>query len=232
LKRFYKDVAVVQGDGGHRIELDGRPVRTPLKRLVAVTSAPLADAIAEEWRSQGEDIDLAGMEMMQLAATAIDRIADERASITNQIAGYGRTDLLCYRADYPEDLAEAQAAAWQPLLDWLEADIGARLVPTVGIAAIEQPGEALDAIARTVEEHDDFSLAVLSVLTSLGGSVVVGLAVTRGHIDGIAAFEASQVDETYQIGKWGLDSEAEIRRENIRREMLAAERFLRLYRAG
>jgi chaperone required for assembly of F1-ATPase len=203
-----------------------------LKRLVAVTSAPLADAIAEEWRSQGEDIDLAGMEMMQLAATAIDRIADERASITNQIAGYGRTDLLCYRADYPEDLAEAQAAAWQPLLDWLEADIGARLVPTVGIAAIEQPGEALDAIARTVEEHDDFSLAVLSVLTSLGGSVVVGLAVTRGHIDGIAAFEASQVDETYQIGKWGLDSEAEIRRENIRREMLAAERFLRLYRAG
>lgn len=232
MKRFYKDVAVVQGDGGHRIELDGRPVRTPLKRLVAVTSAPLADAIAEEWRSQGEDIDLAGMEMMQLAATAIDRIADERASITNQIAGYGRTDLLCYRADYPEDLAEAQAAAWQPLLDWLEADIGARLVPTVGIAAIEQPGEALDAIARTVEEHDDFSLAVLSVLTSLGGSVVVGLAVTRGHIDGIAAFEASQVDETYQIGKWGLDSEAEIRRENIRREMLAAERFLRLYRAG
>lgn len=232
MKRFYKDVAVVAGDGGHRIELDGRPVRTPRKRLLEVASSQLADAIAGEWREQGDEIDLAAMEMMQLAATAIDRIGDERESIAGQIAAYGRTDLLCYRAEFPEDLAEAQASAWQPLLDWLEAEIGARLTPTIGISAIDQPETAIAAIRGAVDELDDFELAALSVLTPLGGSVVAGLAVTRGRIDAAAAFEATQVDETYQIGKWGLDSEAEIRRENIRREMLASERFLNLYRAG
>ena len=232
MKRFYKNVAVVAGDGGHRIELDGRPVRTPGKRLLEVSSAPLADAIAGEWREQGDDIDPASMGLMQLAATAIDRIADERESIAAQIAGYGCTDLLCYRAEFPEDLAEIQASSWQPLLDWLEGEIGARLIPTIGISAIDQPEASIEAIRGAVDEHDDFELAVLSVLTPLGGSVVTGLAVTRGRIDSATAFEVTQVDETYQIGKWGLDSEAEIRRENIRREMLAAERFLKLYRAG
>ena len=91
---------------------------------------------------------------------------------------------------------------------------------------------SIAAIRKAVDDHDDFELAVLSVLTPLGGSVVTGLAVTRGRIDSATAFEVTQVDETYQIGKWGLDSEAEIRRENIRREMLAAERFLKLYRTG
>ena len=188
MKRFYKDVAVVAGDGGHRIELDSRPVRTPRKRLIEVASAPLADAIAGEWRNQGEEIDLAGMEMMQLAATAIDRIADERDSIADQIAGYGRTDLLCYRAEFPEDLAETQASSWQPLLDWLEGDIGARLIPTIGISAIDQPEPSIAAIRKAVDDHDDFELAVLSVLTPLGGSVVTGLAVTRGRIDSATAF--------------------------------------------
>lgn len=200
--------------------------------MLEVASVPLADAIADEWRAQGDDIDPATMEMMQLAATAIDRIGDERESIAGQIAGYGRTDLLCYRAEFPEDLAATQATAWQPLLGWLEDEIGARLTPTTGISAIDQPETAIAAIRGAVDEHDDFELAALSVLTSLGGSVVVGLALTRGRIDGAAAFEVTQVDETYQIGKWGLDSEAEVRRENIRREMLAVERFLNLYRAG
>jgi len=32
MKRFYKETAVDAGDGGYRILLDGKPMRTPAKR--------------------------------------------------------------------------------------------------------------------------------------------------------------------------------------------------------
>lgn len=230
MKRFYKDVATA-GDGtGYRIELDGRPVRTPLKKLLAVSSPVLAEAIAGEWRDQGDEINPRGMPMMQLAATALDRIGAERDAIAGQIAGYGGTDLVCYRADFPDDLVEQQAAAWDPLIDWLDETCGARLVPTAGIKAVDQSPDALASIRTAVDECDDFTLAALSVATAHAGSVVIGLAFVRGHLDAEQAFLASRVDEEFQIARWGLDHEAETRRDAVRTELLNAGRFLELYR--
>ena len=118
--------------------------------------------IAAEWAAQEDEIRPLTMPMMRLAATAIDRIGKERAAIVGQIAAYGGSDLLCYRAESPAPLIERQAALWQPLLDWAAEAHGARLAATQGITHVTQDQGALDALRAALEALDDCRLAAVS----------------------------------------------------------------------
>lgn len=228
-KRFYKKAAVIALDsGGHGVALDGRPIRTPGGAQLAAPTLALAEAIAAEWDTQDEDIRPLTMPMMRLAATAIDRIGRERVAITEQIAAYGGSDLLCYWAEGPEGLVARQAELWQPLLDWAVEVHGARLTVTQGIGHVAQDAAALAALRGAVEALDDYRLAALSQLTASCGSLVVALAVEAGHIEAGQATAASQLDEDWQAEQWGHDKEAAERRRNVAAEIADAARFLEL----
>ena len=71
-RRFYKTVSVTPELG---IALDGKPVKTPKKLPLVLPSAALAEAVAEEWRGQGEKLNPAHMWLTKLANTVIDRVA-------------------------------------------------------------------------------------------------------------------------------------------------------------
>ena len=49
-KRFYKEVSTDRTDEGHRILLDGRPVRTPAKNLLAVPSQAIAGRFIQSFK--------------------------------------------------------------------------------------------------------------------------------------------------------------------------------------
>ena len=74
VKRFYTTVEVAAADAGHRVLLDGRPLRTPARHALALPSAALAEALAEEWRAQGETLAPHAMPLTRLASTAQDRM--------------------------------------------------------------------------------------------------------------------------------------------------------------
>jgi len=227
-KRFYKQAGIAEVEGGFAVRLDGRPIKTPAGRALVVPSAALAEAIAAEWNEQGETVRPATMPMMQLAATAIDRVEPERPAILEQLRKYAATDLVCYHADFPPDLAERQRAGWQPLLDWVAAELGARLVVTESILAVEQPQEALAALAARLEGHDTWRLAALQLTCAATGSLVLAVALTEGRLDAEATFQLSQLDETYQREKWGDDEEAAERRAALERDVASAARLLAL----
>jgi chaperone required for assembly of F1-ATPase len=228
-KRFYKEAAATEAAGdGHGVALDGRPIRTPGGAPLIAPSAVLAEAIAAEWSAQENEIRPRSMPMMCLAATAIDRIGRERATIVDQIAAYGGSDLLCYRADSPAPLVERQAQQWQPLLDWVAEAHGARLAVTHDITHVAQDRAALDALRAAVEALDDCRLAAVSQLTAICGSLVIALAVEAGHIGAGEATAVSLLDEKWQIENWGEDEEATERHENLAREIADAVRFLAL----
>lgn len=233
IKRFYKQVTTAETGAAETgadfaIRLDGRPIKTPAGRPLAVASRALAEAVAAEWEAQGETVTPASMPMMQLAATAIDRAGPERDAIIDQLMHYAGTDLLCYRAEFPPDLAARQTAEWQPVLDWLAMDLGARLAATCGVIAVDQPAEALKALRDRLESYDVWRLTAVQTATASAGSLVLALALVEGRLDGERTFALSQLDETYQIEQWGEDYEAADRRAVLKRDLLAAERFLRL----
>lgn len=234
MKRFYESAAAATVDGqeGFAILLDGRPVRTPERRLLAVPGRSLAETIAGEWAGQGDEIDMAAMPLMRIAASAVDRVSPRRADCVDQFARFGETDLVCYRARSPADLAARQAAAWQPLIDWAMQQFDAPLAVTTDVTPLVQPESALAGLRAAVEKHDDFELAALGLAIQACGSLVVGLALSHGRIDAATATAASQLDEIYQAEFWGPDADAVARRAGLEQDIACAARFLELHRAG
>lgn len=228
MRRVYRTVAVVPRPCGYGIALDDRAVSTPAGRPLILPSRALADAIGAEWQAQAEKVVPATMPMQQLANGVIDRIAPESARIVDQLAAYAETDLLCHWAEGPEELVQRQRRSWQPLLDWSATDLDAPLRPVAGIIAQRQPDTALAALRTVVASLDPFALGALNVLTTLTGSLLIGLAVVRNRLAVEEAWQAAQVDEAYQVEKWGEDDEAAARRTAIKGDLAAAARFLQL----
>ena len=224
-------VAVTEGEDGLSVTLDGRAVRSPGKRPLVLPNRALAEAVAAEWDAQGDRVNPLDMPMMSLAATAVDRVAPQRAHVIGSIAAYGGSDLLCYRALEPEALVRRQDEVWRPLLDWCAEAFGATLAVTAGIMPLRQSETAMDAIRTVVAGYDDLPMAALHDLVAGSGSVVIGLAIGEGRIAPEEGVTAAQLDEAFQIEKWGADEEAVIRLANMRHDMLCAAEFLRLCRA-
>lgn len=228
MKRFYKEVSVTHGDGGFAVNLDGRAMKTPSHvPLVAPTEA-LANAISDEWRGQGDEIDTKNMPMTRMAFAAVDTAPKERASMIEQLLGFGRTDLVSYRAEHPQELIVRQKTAWDPLLDWLSATHNARLAVTAGINAVAQPEPSLVALSGVIGAMNDYQLVALHTATTITGSLTIALALVAGRLTAAQAFDAAHVDEHFQAEKWGRDAEADDRRAGLKSELESAERFLKL----
>jgi chaperone required for assembly of F1-ATPase len=227
-KRFYKDVAVKDEGVGAALLLDGKTVRTPAKKKLVVPSRALADAVAEEWRAQGERIDPATMPLTKLANSAIDGVAGREQTVIDDIMNHAASDLLCYRAPGPRKLVEAQAKHWDPVLAWAKEALGTPLVLGEGVVHVAQPQASLDRLRERLAGRDPFGVAALHVMTSLTGSALLTLAVALGSLTPEEAWAAAHVDEDWQISQWGEDAEAKVRRENRRRDFAAAARMLGL----
>ncbi len=215
---------------GFAILLDDRRLRTPTKMPLIVPSRALAEAIATEWRAQGEQIVPQTMPLSKLAITAIDGVRGATAAVAADIVKFAGSDLLCYRAEGPEGLTQRQAEVWDPLLLWCEAELEAGFSLAEGVIPVEQSRAALDRIAAEIARFDPLSLTCLHVMTTLTGSALLALAHAKGRLSADEAWAAAHIDEDWQISQWGEDAEAVEHRAMRWAEMQAASQFLELLR--
>lgn len=236
-RRSYKSVTIEPQADRFVLMLDGRPATTPAKDILALPTRALAEAVAAEWAVQADVVNPATMPLTRLVNVALDGVAREPSVIVAEIAKYGNSDLLCYRADGPESLVKAQAALWDPILAASEARLDARFLCSEGVVFIDQPARTKQALQAAVEAvqaqmFGHFKLAALHVMTALTGSVLIALAVAAGETSIEAAWAAAHVDEDYQIGLWGEDQEAMARRAHRYEEMTTAALLWRLVPPG
>ena len=225
-KRFYSSVSVAVDGAGWRVLLDGRPIRTPAKAVLAAPTRAAAALIAAEWDAQTDEVRPETMPVTRLMNVAIDRTPLTRPDIIAEARRYAGTDLLCYRADAPAELAARQAVAWDPLLAWVAAAHGVALNAAQGVLAIAQDEAALDAAAQAAAALDDVRLTCLTHATAIAGSAVIGLALVAGRIDADDAFRISRIDEDFQTERWGEDAEARVAADARRADMAAGGALL------
>ena len=232
-KRFYKDVSIGRTDDGHTVLLDGRAVRTPAKRPLAVASAALADRLKDEWNAQVEVIDPARMPVTRLVNTALDGVADNREAVVDEIVRFAGTDMICYRADSPERLVERQHEGWDPVLAWAADALGARFILAEGVIHQEQPQPAIAAFVVALEKFvSPLEIACLHTVTTLTGSAMLALAFAHGRLDAEAVWKLAHIDEDWQIEHWGTDEEAFRRRELRWQELEVAASVFNALKAG
>lgn len=226
-KRFWKAAQTVQLDAGYTVHLDGRAVKTPAKNPLILPTRALTDLITAEWNAQQGTVDPETMPMTRRANSAVEKVTPQRAAVIDELAGYGASDLLCYRAEAPAELAQRQAQGWQPMLDWAARELGAPLQVTTGIVPIDQPAASLAALRGELQQMDAFALTGLHDLVAISGSLVLALAMAKGALTAQDGFDLSRIDETWQAQHWGCDEEAQ-RHESLKKAALFdAYEFLR-----
>jgi chaperone required for assembly of F1-ATPase len=163
------------------------------------------------------------MPATRLANTAIDGVASDIQAVIEDILKFCASDLLCYRAGGPQGLVDAQGRHWDPVLDWLREDLGARFILSEGVSHVVQPQPALAAFGvRLAAYSAPFPATCLHAMTTLTGSAMLALAVAEGRQTAASAWAAAHVDEDWNIAQWGEDAEAKARRAFRWREMDAA----------
>jgi len=223
MKRFWKDVTI---DAKRVVRLDGKPVRTPGRVPLALPSNALAQAIAEEWRAITGNVDPRAMLLTGLANAAIDRITPKPEAFAAGLAEYAESDLLCYRAEGPPELIARQQAAWDPLLAWAAQHYDVRFVTVTGVMHRAQPPATIARLGAAMAAHRAFTLAALSPIVTITGSLVGALALAERATDAETLWRAAHIDEDWQAELWGADPLAEAARETRRRDYDAAVRFL------
>lgn len=232
--RFYQAAEVNEAPEGFQVLLDGRPVRTPARRLLAAPVRPLAETLAAEWDAQKDKIDPAAMPLTRLANSVIDGVAAAPGPVASEINNYLGTDMLFYRASGPDGLIASQRRHWDPIIEWARETFGARFVLVEGVMHAHQPEAAISAATKAIPRGADISecwrLGALNVVTTLTGSALLALALATGRVTADEAWTAAHVDEDWNMQVWGRDEVILARRDYRFAEMRAAATVLSLLR--
>ncbi len=227
-KRFYKEVRLGEAEDQFAVLLDGKIAKTPAQRPL-VLPLEIAKNVAVEWEAQTRNIDPSKMPLTRLVNLAIDRVAEEASEIAEEIVRYASSDHVLYRAVEPEGLVLAQSKHWDPIVQWVDQELGARFRLAEGINFVTQPESTLIAIRKHVERYSPpFALAALASATQLAGSALIALMLAHGKLNTDDAWRAAHVDENWNIQQWGEDFEASARRRVRYAEFDAAARLLAL----
>lgn len=233
MKRFYKDVKVEEDStGAFTITLDGKPVKTQnTGSVLSCACETLAAAVAKEWQDQEDEINPQVMPLTQIMSTVIDTTDEQRAQIAKTVLAYINTDLLCYRIDMPEDLAQRQKDRWDPPLTWFKEEYGGTFETTFGLSALTQEDAIHKAFEKEAMSMDIFEFTVFQITTSMTGSVILALAFVKEATDIDDIFQAVFVDELYRAEiydeeKYGVDPMQEKQRESLLRDLQAMHLIL------
>jgi chaperone required for assembly of F1-ATPase len=232
MKRFWDRAQIERAATGWHVVLDGRVLRVPEGGELTLPTRALAEAVCAEWQAagggKGGETSYADLPLTRIAGTGQERIAPDPEPVVLELARYGESDLLCYRAAQPAALVRRQHEQWQPWLDWAAARFGARLRVTAGIVHVAQEPAALAALAGAVAALDPLALAALGVAVPALGSLVLGLALAEGALDAAMAHALASLDELFQEEFWGQDEAALRRRDRVAADVAVAGQFFAL----
>lgn len=219
MKKFYHMVSTERDGDAFTVALDGRRIKTPGKREVVMPSGQLAQAVAQEWEAQGDDIDPETMPLTQLVNTSLDRVAPRMEEVVQELVAFGDTDLLCYRDGDDPDIFARQGALWDPAIEAFSAKYGINIQTTSGVMPVKQDPALRKRLIEIVREFDSYSLTAFHACVSGLGSIILALAVFGGDMTLKAAWKLSILEQTLQEERWGTDSEVEEKRQRVYAEV-------------
>ena len=221
-------MTVAEDAGLYCVFLDGKSVRTPARKQLGAKSRALADALGKEWDAQDPVIDRDAMPLTRLVSTALDRVGPEREAVLDGLLSYVDSELLCYRASHPDTLKARQLDSWQPILDWLDQDMGISFQVVEGIMPAAQSQDTVAALSKAIAGLNDEQLTGFQACAAATKSLALSLALVRGRLSAESVSVLAHLDETFQVEQWGQDREALERRRAIDADINAIGAFLSL----
>lgn len=142
------------------------------------------------------------MPLMSLAATAIDQ-PRPRPEIVQTLMRYIPTDSILCRHTHGS-FATEQNKHFDPVLSWINENVGLKLQPTSSIFGVGLSPQEVDKMREYLEKLDKWEMAAVEQLAGACKSVFIGLAAAKGMVGVEEAMLLGRLEEEYQIADWGL----------------------------
>ena len=220
MKKNWKTVQVKEKSiNFYQILLDNNVLRTPFKNELVIPNAKIADEIYKEWNQETKFLNTDKMVFYGIMSTSIDKIYGNRKLYIDDLLEFINTDLICYRAEKPNDLVKWQKKNWDPIISEVEIYINNKINIFKGIMPLKQDKEIHLKITTLLTKFSDLEIAVLHRITNITGSIFLTLCILKNNKIKKNAFQLSYLDELWQAKNWGYEEEASKNRENINNEL-------------
>ena len=168
----------------------------------------LAKILLKDYESSFNSKSLNIVRPIKITNTAIDKIKPNNIFYINEITNNLNNDMICYFANSPIELVDLQNKEWLPLINYMESSYNIELIYTSKLFSINQKPDSLLKLKNILNEINIFKLSAVYTLSQITNSIIISLALVNNKISAKKAFENSNLEELYQISKWGKDEEA------------------------
>ncbi|MDC1356613.1 hypothetical protein N8310_03395 [Pseudomonadota bacterium] len=220
MKKFWKTVEVSElTTNSYQILLDKKILKTPMQNDLIFTNYRISYETSLEWDINSDELDTDEMIFFGIFSTAIDRIVNDRVLYINEIMKFVDTDLICYKADKPDELVELQNKHWDPILLIIKNYIGEEIEVFTGIMPGTQNIQVHNKIKKLIHNFSNIELSILHRLTNIIGSIFISLCVIKGDILKKYICQLCFLDELWQAENWGVEEEAAKKRDKVSKEL-------------
>ena len=202
-------IDIVQGKKGkYLLNINNKSLKTPDGNIIELPSIKLAKILLKDYEFSFKSKPLNIVRPIKITNTAIDKIKPNNIFYINEITDNLNNDMICYFANSPVELVDLQNKEWLPLINYMESSYNIELIYTSKLFSINQKPDSLLKLKNILNEINIFKLSAIYTLSQITKSIIISLALVNNKISAKKAFENSNLEELYQISKWGKDEEA------------------------
>ena len=202
-------IDIVQGKKGkYLLNINNKNLKTPDGNIIELPSIKLAKILLKDYESSFKSKPLNIVRPIKITNTAIDKIKPNNIFYINEITDNLNNDMICYFANSPVELVDLQNKDWLPLINYMKSSYNIELIYTSKLFSINQKPDSLLKLKNILNEINIFKLSAIYTLSQITKSIIISLALVNNKISAKKAFENSNLEELYQISKWGKDEEA------------------------
>ena len=202
-------IDIVQGKKGkYLLNINNKSLKTPDGNIIELPNIKLAKILLKDYESSFKSKPLNIVRPIKITNTAIDKIKPNNIFYINEITDNLNNDMICYFANSPVELVDLQNKDWLPLINYMKSSYNIELIYTSKLFSINQKPDSLLKLKNILNEINIFKLSAIYTLSQITKSIIISLALVNNKISAKKAFENSNLEELYQISKWGKDEEA------------------------
>lgn len=153
-------------------------------------------------------------------------IAEHRDEVIDKLVQFSLTDMLLFWGQEKE-LIQRQEEQWAPLLLWAKQELDTKFMTTQGLDVPEENKTSGYRLKLFMESLSDKELTAFYAAALDMRSVLLAAALVKGRITAEQAYQAAFLEELWQAENWGVEEEAEKRRQEIKTELQAITEFLK-----
>ncbi|KAK6748316.1 hypothetical protein RB195_001127 [Necator americanus] len=194
-----------QGKNLYKVTLDGRMLKTQAGNVLQIESEPLALAIAEEWASQDQHLQMGHMRLTGLAFTAQDNpLHLTRESITSKLLEYLHCDTVLFWNNETEKLSRYQEQYWKPVIKIANEGLGTSLTPSTNLLDSEVIS-AKDSriVEKWLMSHNFWALTGLQYAVESLKSVLLPYSMVTFKLQAEEAVHHAMLEQKTQSETWG-----------------------------